>query len=291
MNPEQASEAPTADVDNRHHVRSFLMRESLLDKQVMSATETPVVRMLPDCHVVKVGGRSIMDRGKAAVFPLVDALAAALGRHKLVLGVGGGVRSRHVFAIGSDLGLPTGVLAQLSLLDTNGNAHMLGTLLAPHGVVAIPPEIFGHLLPFFMNAVPGVVFIGDPPYSLWEHPPHVGRLPPHRSDAGAYLLAECFGCASLTLVKDVDGLYDRDPKAHTGAQLIRDITVAELQARNLPTLPFDRVLLDLLACGRLVKCFQIVNGLKPHLLEAALAGQFVGTLIRKGEGSCVGGEP
>jgi molybdenum storage protein len=281
MNAEPSSQTAGADPDRRHHVRSFLMRESLLDKQVMSSTETPVVRMLPDCHVVKIGGRSIMDGGKATVYPLVEAVAGALQRHKLILGVGGGVRSRHVFAIGSDLGLPTGVLAQLSLLDTNGNAHMLGTLLAPHGVVAIPPEIFGHLLPFFMNAVPGVVFIGDPPYSLWEHPPHVGRLPPHRSDAGAYLLAECFGCASLTLVNDVDGLYDADPKAHPAARLIREITVAELKARDLPTLPFDRVLLDLLACGRLVNCFQIINGLKPHLLQAALAGQQVGTLIRK----------
>jgi molybdenum storage protein len=281
MEPEHPPQVPPADADRRHHVRSFLMRESLLDKQVLSSTEAPVVRMLPSCHVIKVGGRSIMDGGKAAVYPLVEALAAGLGRHKLVIGVGGGVRSRHVFAIGSDLGLPPGVLAQLSLLDANGNAHMLGTLLAAHGVVAIPPEIFGHLLPFFMKSVPGVVFVGDPPYSLWEHPPHLGRIPPHRSDAGCYLLAECFGCASLTLVKDVDGLYDRDPRSHPDARFIPDITVAELKARNLPTLPFDRVLLDLLACGRLVKRFQIINGLKPHLLEAALTGQVVGTIIRQ----------
>ncbi len=268
-------------VDRRHHVRSLLMRESLLDKQVMSSTETPVMRMLPTCHVVKVGGRSILDGGKATTYPLVEALAAALQKYKLVIGAGGGVRSRHVFAIGSDLGLPSGVLAQLALLDSNGNAHMLGTLLAPHGVVAIPPEIFGHLLPFFMRAVPGVIFSGDPPYSLWEHPPQVGRIPPHRSDAGAYLLAECFGCASLTLLKDVDGLYERDPKTHPNAGFIGEITVGELKARNLPTLPFNRVLLDLLACGRLVQSFQIVNGLKPELLEPALRGEHVGTLIRK----------
>jgi molybdenum storage protein len=267
--------------DQRHHVRSLLMRESLLDKQVMSSTETPVVRMLPSCHVVKIGGRSIMDGGKATVYPLVEAVVAALEKHKLVLGVGGGIRSRHTFAIGSDLGLPSGVLAQLSLLDTNANAHMLGSLLAPYGIVAIPPEIFGHLLPFFMNAVPGVVFIGDPPYSLWEHPPHVGRIPPHRSDAGSYLLAECFGCATLTLVKDVDGLYERDPKTNPDARFIPDITVEELKELNLPTLPFDRVLLDLLARGRLVQRFQIINGLKPELLAAALAGEHVGTIIRR----------
>jgi Uridylate kinase len=242
MNPTSSSPSAGNPIDQRQHVRSFLMRESLLDKQIMSSTEMPVVRMLPNCHVVKVGGRSILDGGRAATYPLVEALVSALQKFKLVIGVGGGVRSRHVFGIGSDLGLPSGALAQLALLDSNANAHMLGTLLAPHGVVAIPPEIFGHLLPFFMRAAPGVVFSGDPPYSLWEHPPVVGRIPPHRSDTGAYLLAECFGCSSLTLIKDVNGLYERDPKSHPTASFIPDITVSELKARKLTTLPFDRVL-------------------------------------------------
>src|SRR5436305_11880097 len=107
------SQVPTSEkspFDGRHHVESMLMRESLLDKQVMSSTETPVVRMLPHCHVVKVGGRSIIDGGKPTTYPVVEALGRALGQHKLVIGVGGGVRSRHVFSIGIDLGLPTGVL-------------------------------------------------------------------------------------------------------------------------------------------------------------------------------------
>jgi len=197
--------------DGRHHVESMLMRESLLDKRVMSATETPVVRMLPFCGVLKVGGRSIIDRGKSATYPLVDAIVAALAKFKLVIATGGGIRSRHVTSIGMDLGLPTGVLAQLRIIDALGNAHLLGTLLAPHGVVAIPPEILGHMLPFF----------------------------------------------------------------------IKDISVTELKARNLPTLPFDRVLIDLLACARQVKQFQIINGLKPHLLEPALRGEHVGTIVRK----------
>jgi molybdenum storage protein len=271
--------------DRRQHVESMLMRESLLDKQVMSSTETPVVPMLPFCHIIKVGGRSIIDGGRRATYPLVDAIAAALEKFKLVIGTGGGVRSRHVASIGIDLGLPTGVLAQLQIIDALGNAHLLGTLLAPHGVVAIPPEILGHMLPFFIKAAPGVICNGDPPFSIWEHPPSVGRIPPHRTDAGTYLLAECYGCATHTLIKDVDGLYDADPKIHPDARLITDITVAELKERNLPTLPFDRVLLDLLACARQVKRFQIVNGLKPHLLEPALRGEHVGTIVRKDESS------
>ena len=268
-------------VDRRHHVRSLLMRESLLDKDVMSSTETPVVRMLADCHVIKVGGRSIIDGGKATTYPLVEAIGAALADRKMIIGVGGGVRSRHTYSIGIDLGLPTGVLAQLALADALGNAHMLGTLLAPYGVVAPPPEVFGHLLPFIMQAAPGVIFNGDPPYSLWEHPPKLGRIPPHRSDAGAYLLAECFGCATMTLVKDVDGLYDRDPKEHVDAQFIDEITVAELRERDLATLPFDRAILDLLEHARLVKRLQIINGREPDRLAGALRGERVGSIIKK----------
>ncbi len=267
--------------DGRHHLGSLLMRESLLDRSVMAATEAPTIAMLPHCHVVKVGGRSILDGGRRSTYPLVEAIGTALGENKLILGTGGGARTRHVYSIGIDLGLPSGVLAQLAIADALGNAHMLGALLAPYGVVAIPPEIFGHLLPLFIQSAPGVIFNGDPPFSLWEHPPSVGKIPPHRSDAGSFLLAECFGCATLTLVKDVDGVYDRDPKVDSSAALIEEITAAELAARNVPTLPFDRVLLELLGSARLITQFQVINGLKPELLGPALRGERVGTIVHR----------
>lgn len=272
---------PAAAPAPRHHVRSRLMRESLLDRQVERSTESPVVRMLPEAHVLKIGGRSIFDEGRQVVYPVVAALAGCLKRWKLILGTGGGVRTRHVFSIGIDLGLPTGVLAQLAAADALGNAHILGTLLASHGVVAIPPEIFGHLLPLFLHSAPGVVFSSVPPYSLWEHPPGVGRIPPHRTDAGAFLLAECFGCRSLTLVKDVDGLYDADPKLDPSARLIPEITVAALRRRGLTTLPFEPVLLDLLANARLLDRFQLVNGHHPERIQAALEGEHVGTIVHR----------
>ncbi len=268
--------------DQRHHMKSLLMRESLIDKDLMAATEStvPLVRMLPEAHVVKIGGRSVVDRGSAVLIPVTDALGKILETEKLILGTGGGLRSRHVFSIGLDLGLPTGALAQLAIADALGNAHILGALLAPYGVVAIPPEIFGHLLPFFLHSAPGVIFNGDPPYALWEHPPAIGRIPPHRTDAGTYLTAECFGCKSLTLVKDVDGLYTADPKKDSSAEFIPEITVTELRDLKLPTLPFDEVLIDLLERSRLVNCFQIINGEKPELLARAIAGEHVGTIVR-----------
>jgi molybdenum storage protein len=265
--------------DGRHHVNSMLMRESLLDKDVQKSTETPVFSMLPEAHVVKIGGRSVIDAGRAVVYPVIDALAGCLQTKKLIIGAGGGVRSRHVLSIGIDLGLPTGALAQLAMADALGNAHILGTLLAPYGVVAIPPDILGHLLPLFIASAPGVIFNGVPPYSLWEHPPATGRIPPHRTDAGSFLLAECFGCKSLTLVKDVDGLYDRDPKIHSGASFIDEIDSSELKKRQFDSLPFERILLDLLDNSRLLHSFQIVNGRHPERIAAALNGEHVGTKI------------
>jgi molybdenum storage protein len=268
--------------DQRHHLASLLIRESLVDRDVARSTEGPIVRMLPDVQVVKIGGSSIIDRGRALLPALVDVIGRLLEKHRLILATGGGARSRHVFSIGLDLGMPTGVLAELSAADALGNAHILGTLLAPHGVVAIPPEMFGHLLPLFITAAPGVIFNGVPPYKLWEHPPRTGRIPPHRTDAGTFLVAEAFGCRTVTLVKDVDGLYEEDPKLGRSPPLIRKISVAELRARKLPTLPFDEILLDLVANARLVDRFQLVNGSRPELLELALTtDEHVGTIVHR----------
>ena len=265
--------------DSRHHMNSMLMRESLVDKHLLESTDrqTPIVRMLPNVHVVKIGSRSILEAGHRVVQPVVDVLGTLLQSEKLILGVGGGSRSRHVFSIGLDLGLPTGVLAQLSVADALGNAHILGTLLAPHGVVAIPPEIFGHLLPLFIHSAPGVIFNGVPPYSLWEHPPEIGRIPKHRTDAGCFILAECFGCKSVTLVKDVKGLFTEDPKLNSSAQFIDEIGVKELENKNLST-PFDPVCWIFLNISSGVA----ISGCRwknPETVQRAAEGQHVGTII------------
>src|SRR5262249_37308510 len=90
--------------DHRHHVQSPLMRESLVDTELLASTEAPVVRMLPDVHVVKIGASSILDHGPKLVHPLVAAVRQALKSKRLVIGTGGGSRSRQVFSVRSDLG-------------------------------------------------------------------------------------------------------------------------------------------------------------------------------------------
>ena len=59
---------------------------SLTDATVQRATEnTPDVAILPWVNVVKIGGQSIMDRGRAAVGPIVTEIVANLSRHTMIL--------------------------------------------------------------------------------------------------------------------------------------------------------------------------------------------------------------
>jgi molybdenum storage protein len=96
------------------HVVSPLMRESLMDRGVLARTETTVRHIQPHLNVVQIGGLSIVDRGHSAVMPLLDEIVANQAEHKQVIGMGPGVRARHILSVGLDLGLPTGALATLS---------------------------------------------------------------------------------------------------------------------------------------------------------------------------------
>jgi molybdenum storage protein len=89
----------------------------------------------------------------------------------------------------------------------------------------------------------------------------------------------------LVFVKDEDGLYDRDPKRDPAARLIKKTTLAAVLTSGQEELILDRQLFDAWKTARHVKRIQIVNGLKRGQLQAALAGEEVGTVIDKEEAS------
>jgi molybdenum storage protein len=269
----------SAEKAGAQHVASRLMRESLMDKKLIAATESPVRAILPNLNVIQIGGLSIMDRGQTAVQPVLDQIVANQERHVQIIGVGPGVRARHILSVGLDLGLPTGALATLAAKSSAQNAYMVSCLLASHGFVYLEAPFVVQLLPAMLAAARGAVFNGIPPYDLWEHPPAVGKLPPHGSDAGAYLVGEVFGARSIVLLKDVDGLYTADPKAHPDASFIPRIRAADLIGMGLQTLPIEPVVLELLTRARLATSVRIVNGLVPGNLTRALDGEPIGTLI------------
>src|SRR5215813_8924814 len=256
-----------------------LLNGSLTDSAIMQATEaTPNFAILPWVNVVKIGGQSIMDRGRSAVGPIVDEIVANLDRHKMILGTGAGTRARHVYSLAIDLGLPVGVLTVLGTAVAWQNAQMLQYLLAQHGIAFIEPEGFASL-PHYLMERGAVICQGMPPYKLWEHNPAVGRIPPERTDTGCFLIAEVFGARRMIYVKDEDGLYTADPKKDPEAVHIPRISVQELLARDLDDLVVERAVLDLMLSARHIREIQFVNGLKPGQLTAALDGEPVGTVI------------
>src|SRR3978361_626391 len=111
-----------------------LLSGSLDDEHLMARTGEPSpVQILPEANGIKIGGQSFIDRGRAAVFPLIEEIAENLGHHKMIIGTGAGTRARHAYSVGIDLGMPTGVLSVLGFFVSIQNAKMIHYLLAKHG--------------------------------------------------------------------------------------------------------------------------------------------------------------
>lgn len=260
-------------------LEALLMQRSLSDPQLQAAAEAAAdFRILPDATVLKIGGQSVIDRGRAAVYPLVDEIAAARKTNKMLIGTGAGTRARHLYSIAAGLNLPAGVLSQLGASVADQNAIMLGQLLAKYGI----PVVGGaglSAVPLSLAEVNAVIFSGMPPYKLWMRPAAEGVIPPYRTDAGCFLMAESFGCKQMIYVKDENGLYTANPKTSKNPSFIPKISVDEMKAKGLHDSILEFPVLDLLKTARHVREVQVINGLVAGNLTRALAGEHVGTII------------
>lgn len=266
------------------------LSDSALLEETGAGIDTP---LLPEASVIKIGGQSVIDRGRRALFPLLEEVEAALGDHQLIIGTGAGTRARHAYSVGVDLGLPTGVLTTLGTGVAVQNARILGYLLAHRGIPVITPVEFGQL-PLYLAERHGVVFPGMPPYTYWQHNPEVGLIPPHRTDTGCYLVSEVFGTRMMIYVKDEDGLYTDDPKRNPEAEFVPRITAEELLEAGYDDLVVEAPMLEFMTRARHMRQIQVINGLRPGHLTRALAGEHVGTIIETRAGAAAegpGGSP
>ncbi len=260
-------------------LEEILKQKHLTDQELLDAAESAEdYRILPDATVVKIGGQSVIDRGRAAVYPLVEEIVAARKDHKMLIGTGAGTRARHLYSIAAGLNLPAGVLTQLGATVANENASMLGQLLAKYGISSVD-EAGLSSVPLFLAEVNAVVFSGMPPYRLWIRPAIDSVIPPYRTDAGCFLVAEQFGCKAMIYVKDEKGLHTANPKTSKDATFIPKISVDEMKAKGLHDSILEFPVLDLLKQSRHIRQVQIVNGLVAGNLTRALAGEHVGTII------------
>ncbi len=254
----------------------------MTDEQLLSQTSKPeTIQILPTANVVKIGGQSFIDRGREAVFPIIEELKQCIPYHKMIIGTGAGTRARHAYSVGIDLGMPTGVLSVLGTFVSMQNARMLHYLLADQGIPFIEPVQFPQL-PLYLAERQAVIFFGMPPYTFWQRNPAIGRIPPNRTDTGAYLISEVFAAKSMIYIKDEEGLYTADPKKEKNAKFIPRISTSELKAMNLKDVVVERAVLEMMEHAEHRKSIRVINGLKQGNLTKALNGEPVGTEIYVG---------
>jgi len=137
----------------RLHVKSKLMGESLVGKTFMDSLRVaPQVRLFPDVNLVKIGGQSICDRGARALPAIVKEIVANSKKHKILLTTGGGTRSRHIYSIGLELGMPTGIIAKFGSSVSEQNALLVATLLTPWGGIKIGHDEVTKLSTYFARS-------------------------------------------------------------------------------------------------------------------------------------------
>lgn len=265
----------------RLHVKSRLMGESLVSREFIEKLEiAPQERLYPDVTVLKIGGQSICDRGVIALPGILKEIVRNRPSHKMLVTTGGGTRSRHIYTIGLEMGMPTGVIAKFGSMISEQNALMIATLLSPWGGVKIAHSDIVKLPTYFAEGIIPVMH-GMPPYDYFAIKPKIGRIPIHRTDVGLTILADLIGSQNILFIKDENGLYAEDPKKNPQAEFIPRISAKELLAKDQDDLVVERPCLEIIQNSEVIESVQIINGMVEGNITKALNGEHVGTIIFK----------
>lgn len=265
----------------RLHVKSRLMGESLVSKSFIENLElAPQQRLFPDVCILKIGGQSICDRGAKALPQIIREVGENREKHKMLITTGGGTRSRHIYTIALEMGMPTGIVASFGSTISKQNALMVSILLSPWGGIKISHDDISKLPTYFAEGIIPVTH-GMPPYDFFAIRPPKGRIPIHRTDVGLVLIADLIGSQNIIFVKDEKGLYTDDPKKNPDAEFISEIGAKDLMEKDQDDLVIERPCLEIIQNSEVIEKVQIINGLEPGNITRALNGEHVGTFIYK----------
>ncbi len=265
----------------RLHIKSKLMGESLVSRSFIDELSiAPQKRLFPDVNILKIGGQSICDRGARALPAIIEEIAANKNDHKMLITTGGGTRSRHIYAIGLELGMPTGVLAKFGNSISEQNALLVSMLLAPFGGIKIGHDEVVKLTSYFVQGCIPVMH-GMPPYDYFAIPPAKGRIPAHRTDVGTIIMADLIGARKCIFIKDEKGLYTGDPKKNPDEGFIPEIGARALIEKDQDDLIIERPCLEILQNSEVLESIIIINGLEAGNITRALNGDRIGTVIYK----------
>jgi molybdenum storage protein len=127
------------------------------------------------------------------------------------------------------------------------------------------------------------VMHGTPPYGLYEHPAkRGGSIPPHRTDTGAFLIAEVMGAKNCIIGKNVNGLYTENPQKNPDAEFVARISASELLEMQLEDMVIEPMVVELIRDAAHIREVRIVNCHIEGNIEKAVLGKNVGTVITAG---------
>src|SRR5208337_212106 len=252
------------------HVASPLARQTLLDSELTRPVAGGLpIRLLPWLQVVKIGGRSIMDRGRDAILPIVDEIRKLLPEHRLLILTGAGIPPVTSTGSASTSACRS---ARSPRLPRRRPARMAISSLRCSRRRASPTSSTPPSRTSSQST--------SPPPARWRGAPFL-RIITTSSRPHAFRLTgliQAHFCSptrserlALRSSRTWMGVYTTDPNGPVGekAQLLRETNAAGL-AKIEGTLPLDRALLEIMANARHIGRVQVVNGLVPGRLTAAL---------------------
>jgi aspartokinase-like uncharacterized kinase len=218
--------------------------------------------------VIKIGGSLAED--PAALRVLCNRLGEIAKKYRVVVVPGGGKFADVVREFDQQFALSSDVSHRMAILGMD----QFGLLLSQ----IIPNSCATYLLndakqlseiravPIFLPS--RLMFEEDSLEHSWDV----------TSDSIAAYIASRLNADKVILVTDVDGIFTNDPKKHSDAKLINELSASEL-LKLIQRTSVDQFLPKLLLNTQM-DCY-VVNGAYPERIEVILAGQHtVCTLIK-----------
>lgn len=217
--------------------------------------------------VLKLGGHLI---NKENIASYCDVLKRSIEENKILhIVVGGGSFAREFIEAGRRLGLSEFLLDEIGIRISRVNALIIHSYLSKSFGNLIIAEELKDLLNFSKNG-----------YSIICG----GFFPSISTTTVACMIAELCE-AKLYYATDVEGIYDKDPKKHKDAKLMKEISIDDLisimsvqqDLRAGEYKLFDVHSLEILKRSKIE--VRVFNGSNPENIIKALRNENIGTLI------------
>ncbi|BBG23893.1 UMP kinase [Sulfuracidifex tepidarius] len=164
--------------------------------------------------VIKISGKFFDENDASANISFLRQVVSSLaGSYRIGIVSGGGGNARKYIKLGRELKLNESYLDLLGIWASRLNANLIAFALGDLAYPAVPDS----LEDFVEKWSSGKVVV-------------TGGFQPGQSTAAvAALVAEAISASKLVVATNVDGVYDKDPRDHADAVMLKELTLSRLR--------------------------------------------------------------